>query len=105
MNPFGIFQAVAALVEGALSQIIRKRQKETSRERRMFLILYFGALLIGIVLIIWVARSLRSTGALSARVIRKGLQLNIQHCPALCIGAFVLLIVFAIARGTLCSDE
>jgi polyferredoxin len=54
MNPLGIVQAVIALFEAADP----KRQKETEKQERRFLLLYFAIVLFGIAVVVWVVRSL-----------------------------------------------
>jgi hypothetical protein len=57
MNPLGIVQALVALCEAADP----KRQKETKKQERRFLLFYFAIVLFGIAVLIWVVRSLYFT--------------------------------------------
>jgi hypothetical protein len=61
MNPLGIFQAVIAVFEGVAQAADPKRQKETKKQQRRFLLFYFAVLLFGIAVLIWVVRSLYFT--------------------------------------------
>ena len=58
MNPIGIIQATLALFEGAAQATNPKRQNETKREQRQFLIFYAIFILTGIGVVCWVIWSL-----------------------------------------------
>jgi hypothetical protein len=58
MNPFGILQAAAVLLEGVCHAVNPKRQKETKRETRQFIIFYIVFMLVGIAIVVWTIHSL-----------------------------------------------
>jgi hypothetical protein len=57
MNPFGLFQAVAALIETAAHAANPKRRRATKQQERLSLFIYFGFLLACVVIVVWVVRS------------------------------------------------
>ena len=58
MDPFGIVQAVSALIEGVAHAADPKRRKETDRGRRRFLFFYVLSMLLGIGVVVWTIHSL-----------------------------------------------
>jgi hypothetical protein len=58
MNPFGIIQAVITAAEGVIHLTNPKRRKETSKESRWFLVIYWNILLLGTGIVGWVVYSL-----------------------------------------------